>query len=140
MPSIGIINEDGVQVEQQVVSREASIESDARGEINPSIVQRVKFDHKGQMSSITSECGETENRRQADNNANITVEGLIQNDEINDLRSLKNEEEILFVSDIFSGNVIVERLSIVQSTDVLYLKVGGEEELAFNFQMQLKQP
>lgn len=140
MPSIGIINENGVQVEKDIVSREASIESDERGEINPSIIQRVKFDHKGQMSSITTECGETENRRQSDNNPNITVEGIIQSDEIRDLRSLKNEEKILFISDIFSGNVIIERLSIVQSTDILYLKIGGEEELAFNFQMQLKQP
>jgi hypothetical protein len=141
MASVGVISEDGEVIEREVFSREANIASDNVGEINPSVTQRIKFDNKGQMSSITTECGETENRRQGNNKPKITVEGIIVESEIDDMRSLKNEEEITFISDIFKGDVIVERLSIMQKEDLIYFKPDGEEqELAFNFQLQLKQP
>lgn len=141
MANIGIVNDEGQQVEREVVSRNANLQSDAVGSLSPSVVTRVKFDNKGQMSSITTECGETENRRSGNNKPNLAVEGIITEDEIDDLRSLKNQEEITFVSDIYKGNVIVERLSIVQTQDLLYYKPNnGEKQLAFEFQMQLKQP
>lgn len=141
MANIGIINDAGEQIEREVISRKANIESEQVGSLSPSVVTRIKFDNKGQMSSITTECGETENRRQADKKPNIAVEGIIVEDEIDDLRALKNQTEITFVSDIFKGNVIVERLSIVQSQDLLYYKPNnGDKQLAFEFQMQLKQP
>lgn len=142
MATIGIINERGEEMERRVISRGAQIDAEQLGgEIEPSLVQNVKFDHKGQMSSITTECGETENRREGDNKVNITVEGIITVDEVDDMRSLRNEEKINFVSDIYSGEVIVKRLSITQSADLLYYKPsGGEQELALNFQLQLKQP
>lgn len=141
MASIGVIDENGVEQEQSIISREATVQSDNVGEIDPSVTQRIKYDNKGQMSSLTSECGETENRRQGDNKPKLTVEGIIVEGEIGDLRSLKNQEEITFISDIYEGSVIVERLSIVQSQDLLYYRPnGGDKQLAFEFQMQLKQP
>lgn len=141
MANIGIINDAGQQIEREVFSRKANIRSENVGEIDPSVTQRIKFDNKGQMSSITSECGETENRRQGDNKASLTVEGIIRRSEINDMRALKNQETIKFYSDIFEGDVIVERLSIAQKSDLVYYKPnGGEKELAFSFQLQLKQP
>lgn len=141
MANIGIINDAGQQIEREVFSRKANLRAENVGEIDPSVTQRIKFDNKGQMSSITSECGETENRRQGDNKAKLTVEGIIRESEIDDMRDLKNQETIRFVSDIFRGEVIVERLSIAQKSDLLYYKPdGGEQELAFSFQLQLKQP
>lgn len=141
MANIGVISENGEVIEREIFSREANILSENVGEINPSVTQRIKFDNKGQMSSITTECGETENRRQGDNKPKITVEGVIVESEIDDMRSLKNEETITFISDIYKGDVIVERLSIAQKQDLLYFKpTGGEQELAFSFQLQLKQP
>lgn len=141
MANIGIINDEGQQVEREVVSRNASIQSDTVGSLNPSVITRVKFDNKGLMSSVTTECGETENRRAGNNNPNLTIEGIITEDEIDDLRSVKNQEEVSLVSDIYKGNVIVERLSITQTQDLLYYKPNnGEKQLAFEFQMQLKQP
>lgn len=141
MASIGVINDDGGVVERNVISRNASVEAESVGEISPSVVQQVKFDNKGQMSSITTECGETENRREGENQPNLTVEGVIVEDEIDQMRALKNEDNISFVSDIYSGDVIVERLSITQKPELQYYKPdGGEEQLAFAFQMQLKKP
>jgi len=147
MATIGVINDDGQEVEQRIFSKTANFEAqNSNGqtvvEFNPSITQRIKFDNKGQMSSITSECGETENRRQGDNKAKLTVEGIISgDDEVRAMRSLKNRETIQFSSDIFGGTVIVERLSIAQKSDLVYYKPnGGEKELAFSFQIQLKEP
>lgn len=142
MASIGIINEQGQEVERRVTSREGSFDTTATGEISPTIVQRIKFDNKGIMSSITTECGETENRRQSDQKPTITVEGIILEDEIDGLRAIQNDEEITFISDIYRGEVNVQRLSIVQKEDLLYFKPDGsnEKHLAFNFQIQLKKP
>jgi len=141
MARLGIIADSGEQTTTEVISRKASINSEPTGEFDPSVVQRIKFDNKGQMSRITTECGESENRREADEKPKITVEGIITEDEIGPMRDLKNTENFTFVSDIFSGEVIVERLSITQSEDLLYVEMGGgEKELAFDFQMQLKQP
>jgi hypothetical protein len=144
MSSIGLTNDDGEQIEREVVSRKGSFKAnvgDSATSISPSVVTRIKFDNKGQMSSITTECGETENRRSGNNKPNITVEGIITSDEIETMRSMKNEEEVKFISDIYKGNVIVERLSIIQTQDLHYYKEdGGPKQLAFEFQMQLKKP
>lgn len=141
MASIGIINDQGEQIERDVFSRDATIQADEVGEISPSVTRRVKFDNKGQMSSITSECGETENRREADKRPKLTVEGVIIEDEIDDMKALKNLDQITFVSDIHKGDVIIERLSIIQSENLIYYQpTGGDKELAFEFQMQLKVP
>lgn len=141
MVQLGIIADSGERTTTDVISRKASIQSEPTGEFDPSVVERIKYDNKGQMSRITTECGESENRREADEKPKVTVEGIIVEDEIGPMRALKDTENFTFVSDIFSGNVIVERLSIVQTSDLLYLqKDGGEKELAYEFQMQLKQP
>lgn len=141
MATIGIINENGEQIERRVVSKNANLRSEAIGSFSPTLVQRIKFDNKGQMSSITTECGETENRREGNNKVNLTVEGIIVQDEIQQLRALEAREQITFVSDMYDGPVIIERLSITQDPSLIYYKENNaEEQLAFNFQLQLKEP
>lgn len=145
--AVNIIGPNGGTERRETLSTTASIESEETdGEFVPSVVQQIKFDNKGQMSRITTECGESENRREADEKPKITVEGILTKDEIGPMRALKNVESFQFVSDIFSGQVIVERLSIVQSNNLLYIEKtngddgSGDKELAYEFQMQLKQP
>lgn len=141
MANIGIINDEGEREERRVFSKTANISAENVEPFQPSVVQRLKYDHKGQMSSITTECGETENRREGDNKPNITVEGVITKDELGPMKSLKEREEISFVSDLYEGRVVIDRLSITQTPDLLYYKEeGGEKKLAFEFQMQVKQP
>jgi hypothetical protein len=141
MVNVTVVNDNGEVVSQEVVSRNASLQNVDGESFAPSVVQRIKFDNKGQMSSITSECGETENRRQGNDKAKLTVEGIITEGEIEAMRSLKNQEEISLNTDVFQGNVIVERLSITQESGLLYISLTGEEKsLAFNFQLQLKEP
>jgi len=141
MAIIGVIGEDGGTVERKTVSAGFSVESDVTGELEPSVTQSVKFDNKGQMSSITTQCGETENRRQGENKPNLTVEGIIVREEISQLRALQNAENIEVTSDIYKGPAIINRVSITQSSDLIYYKPnGGNEQLAFTFQLQFKQP
>lgn len=139
--NVEIIDSDGVRREAEITSRGGTVRATNVGTFSPSIIQQIKYDNKGQMSSLTTVCGETENRREGDNKATLTVEGIIRESEIDDMRALKYEDEITFISDIYRGNVTVQRLSITQGTDVLRVAPNSDdEELAFSFQLQLKEP
>lgn len=156
MGTVTVINENGEMVEQEVVNRGVALIQDAQlvgdGEyqdlngddqniIEPAVAQRVEFDHKGAMSQIMTVCGETENRREGDNKPSITVEGVITNENLEAMKSLHKGQKITFVSDVDQGRVIIERVSIEQNTDVIhYTPDGGERQLAFVFQLQLKYP
>lgn len=151
MPSIEVVNDSGEVVTREVLSRNASVVNyivDVNGdevyesEFTPAVVQRVEYDHRGQSSSTTSVCGETENRRESDEQPDITVEGIITEDQIPDAKSLKRGDEITLISDVHQGDVYVKRLTITQSNDVIrYIPDGdSEEQLAFSFQLQLGQP
>lgn len=140
MAKVGIITDEGQPTQTEIFSKEATIQADNFGQFSPSVVQNIKYDNKGQMSSITTECGETENRRQGNQKAKITVDGIIGESEIEQMRALKNREEIRFASDIIQTRVIVERVSIAQKADLNWIELGGEQELAFSFQVQLKEP
>lgn len=107
----------------------------------PAVVNSVEYDHEGQMSSITSTCGETENRRSGDNLPDVTIDGIITESQLQDAKTLEQGQQITVISDVHSGNVLVKRVTITQSTDVMYYHTdGGDEELAFSFQLQLGQP
>jgi len=139
--NVRVIDDEGGRITREIISRDAALQGDSIGQITPSVVQNIKFDNKGQMSSLTSNCGETENRREGDNKPTLTVEGIIGESEIDQMRALKFQDNISFVSDVYRGDVIVKRLSIEQSADLLSIKPNNsEEELAFTFQLQLEEP
>lgn len=145
MPSIRYINERGEVDERSVLSRNAAIipaDDEGIDEFVPEVVQRVEYDHSGQTSSITTVCGETENRRESDEQPDVTIEGIITSGNIPAIKSLKKGEEITLVSDIHQGSVLVKRVTIEQNADVTHYipEEGGDEELAFKFQLQLGQP
>lgn len=140
MASIRVINEAGELEVQEVVSRNATVSPSDRADFDPAVVQRVEYDHTGQSSSITSVCGETENRRESDEKPDMTIEGVLTEDQLETAKSLQEGEEITLVSDIHQGNVFVKRLTIEQTPDLIHYIENGTEQLAFHFQLQLKQP
>lgn len=161
MPTVQIFNENGTIEDAEIISRGAAIltnveriDSDTpfpsfedldptNPEIlEPAATQRVEYDNKGQMSSITTDCGETENRREAENKPSITLEGIITESQVPAMKALKNKERLVLISDVDQGEVFVDRLTISQDTNIISVAPngGGEEELAFSFQMQLKKP
>jgi hypothetical protein len=142
MPSLRVIPEGGGQpVETDVLSRNARVIPDNQDEFAPAVVERVEYDHSGQTSSITSVCGETENRRESSEQPELTVEGILTEDQLPDAKSLKEGQEITFISDVHQGQVYIKRLTIEQSSDIIaYINDSGEEKLAFTFQLQLGQP
>jgi len=148
MAVINLIGDGGEQVQCRVISRDVVVETEPDVEgagfvFEPSVVQRVEYDHRGQTSSITSVCGETENRRESDEKPSMTIEGIMVEDELGTAKSLKEGDEVRVVSDVHSGRVFVRRLSIEQNQDVTSINVNEDGcgfELAFPFQLQLKQP
>lgn len=143
MSQVIIRGANGELKETRVVSKEAHVipESDDLNEFHPTVVQSVEYDHKGGTSSITTVCGESESRRTSDNLPDITIEGVIVKDEIEDMKNLKRGEEITLISDVHKGQIYVRRVTIGQDTDVVeYVPDGNEErQLAFSFQLQLGQ-
>jgi hypothetical protein len=142
MASLVIVNELGEQTQQEVISREFLVEVEDGANFDPAVTQRVEYDHRGQTSSITTVCGETENRRESDEQPDITAEGVVTQSQLQDLKDLKRGQQITVISDIHSGQVLVKRVTIEQSSDIVsYIPDGSdEEELAFSFQLQLGQP
>lgn len=140
MPSIQVVNEAGELEIQDVVSREATVSPSDREDFTPAVTQRVEYDNTGQSSSISSVCGETENRRETDDKPDMTIEGILTEDQLERAKALKEGEEITLVSDIHQGRVFVKRLTIEQSSDLIHYIDNGQEKLAFGFQLQLKQP
>lgn len=145
MASIRVINEAGELEIRETVSREAAVyrydsDNDLQDQFEPAVVQRVEYDHTGQTSQITSVCGETENRRESDDKPDMTVEGVITESQLASAKALREGEKIRLVSDVHQGDVFVKRLTITQESSLVHYIENGQEELAFSFQLQLKQP
>lgn len=159
MPKISIVAENGEYIQQEVLSRnvaffetefvrqltstERNVETteyyfqvaDDESIFKPKVAQRVEYDHQGDISQTTTVCGETEKRRDADEGPELTVEGIIVEEQIPRLKSLKGRD-VTMISDVHSGPVYIGRVSIEQSTDVIHYIENGNEELAFTFQLQ----
>lgn len=142
MPNVAVVNENGDIETQRVISRDATVVPEGQSNFEPTVVQSVEYDHKGQTSSISSVCGETENRRETDEQPDITVEGIISEEELPDIKSIKEGDQITLISDVHKGDVFVRRVTISQTADLVHIVPDdtNKEELAFNFQLQLGQP
>lgn len=157
MPTVTIRGEDGNIIEREVVDRGMAIVRDNTDPgsidglqdidesesaiIEPAVTQRIEYDHEGKMSQITTVCGESENRREGDNKADITVEGVCTTEHLDDLKTLEEGQHLTLVSDLEQGEVIVRRITLEQNTDIIHFTPdGGEPKLAFGFQLQLKKP
>jgi hypothetical protein len=143
MPFINIIPEGATEaIEREIISQKASFDPSDRQEFEPAVVQRIEYDNEGQMSQITSLCGESENRRSGENLPKMTIEGILTDDQLTEAKALQQGEEIDMVSDIYTGPVEVRRLTIEQSEQLLTFRPSGsdQEKTAFTFQLQVKQP
>lgn len=143
MPSIRVVNENGEVEEREFQAQDSVVvkHEDRDTDFRPAIVDRVEFDHQGGMSRIKTVCGETENRRESDDGPEIVVEGIVTEDQLSTLKGIHNGQNIVLVSEIDAGEVVVERVTIEQNSDVVeFIPDGGEPKLAFPFQLQLQHP
>lgn len=140
MSTVTIINEDGEQEKREIVSEQVSLRLEDGSLFEPAVAQRVEFDHEGGMSQIKHQnCNKTRNRRESDEKPDIVVEGICTEGQLETLKSLKSQRELTLITDLYSGDVVVKRLTIEQNTDVIHFAPNGEEwQLAFEFQLQLK--
>ena len=106
----------------------------------PTLTQRLEFDEKGKQSQTTTVCGDTVNRREGSNLPELTLEGIITEDKVAQMKALKRRSNPIFISDLYKGEVYIKRVTIEQTSDLLYWVEDGEKKLAFNFQLQTGKP
>lgn len=144
MAQLQVIDETGEPQLVRVSDSNTSLiveNGDDEFELTPAVVQRVEFDGNPDMSTITTTCGEKENRNESETKADIVVEGVVVRSQLQDMKNLDEGDRITFLSDVHDSEVIVKRVSIEQKSDLVeYVPDGGESELAFSFQLQLKEP
>lgn len=144
MALLRVINENGVEEEVRVSDSNTSLvveEGTTETEFTPAVVQRVEFDGDPDMSTITTTCGEKENRQESETKADLVIEGVITDSQLQDFKNLDEGDRITLLSDIHDSEVIIKRISIEQKADLVeFVPDGGESELAFSFQLQLKEP
>lgn len=138
--------EDTVQVQSTEVTFKI-VRGSRTVRLQPALVTNVDITNSEEMSTISDQCGRTETRGAADLNWDIAVEGLVTKDsnnpnrfDLQDLKTLKGADELTIISDIHTGPVIVREISISQTNDLVSIDVGDGDELAFPFQLQLREP
>jgi len=144
VPSIRVVNENGEVEEREFRPQDSVVikHEDSDVDFRPDIVKRLEFDHQGGMSRIKTVCGETENRRESNDGPEITVEGIVSEDQLPTLKGIHDGQEIILISEIESGSVVVERVTVEQNSDIVeYIPEGSNEsKMAFPFQLQLQTP
>jgi len=144
MAQLRVIDETGTEQLVRVADSNTSLiveEGTDEREFTPAVVQRVEFDGDPDMSTITTTCGEKENRNESETKADVIVEGVVVRSQLQDMKNLDEGDRITLLSDIHDGEVIIKRISIEQNSDLVeYVPDGGSPELAFSFQLQLKEP
>lgn len=142
MSEIAMKGENGEIVEWRQFNREVAFVTDSKV-LQPAVVERLEWDHEGGMSQISFEaCRKVENRRESDKHPDLTVEGIVSEDQARLLKSLPEQNRLILASELHKGDVIVKRTIIEQNTDVIHISIDGQSEsqLAFPFQLQLKVP
>lgn len=144
MTSIRVINEYGEEVQKEIFSRGVTIVDgdmyNPDDEIKLDAAQRVEYDHQREVSTITTVCGESEARNESDDPPELTIEGTVGQDNMYRLKNIDRGQEVTVVTDLHYSSMLVRRVTVEQSSDVLSINRNGEEELAFSFQIQLKEP
>lgn len=141
MATVTIINENGGMVEKEVSSERGELHLENGDIFKPAVVERVEYDHKGAMSQIHHQnCHKTENRREGNLRPNITMEGIVIVEQLETLKDLHEQDELTLISDLYRGEVTIRRVSVEQNTDIIHFTPNGDEtQLAFTFQLQLKE-
>jgi hypothetical protein len=105
----------------------------------PAIVDEVDYEHEGEISSITTTCGETENRREADRNPTLTITGWVSELEMESIKSLDKGEEVRVVTDVHTKDMVVKKVNITQKSGDVGIHIGNVAYLIFKFQVILRQ-
>lgn len=116
--------------------------------LEPVWVSEAKTNLNGNSDTMTTNCGDTLVRRQGNNNWNITIDGIITQDQLGTLQTIgvsnapvQVDAEVLGSQ---SGEFVVKDLSITHSDELNTIDVptddGVKSKPAYNFQLQLKAP
>jgi hypothetical protein len=100
----------------------------------------MEYDAEGEDSTITTNCGETEQRLESEAPPDIVIEGIISGTHLNKLKNIRSQY-ITLTSPLYDGETYVRRVTIEQTADLGDITPNnGETRLAFGYQLQLRQP
>jgi hypothetical protein len=140
MAEIQVVNENGELVYRDVISKEVIIFGDGDFQFEPSIVQNTEYDDKMKSSSVTTQCGETENRQEGEEKPSLTFECILTEEEKETAKLLKQQAELDVIADIDQDTYFCKRVTVSQSPDLKRMRIGGQEHIAFSCQIQLRKP
>lgn len=149
VPVADLDSDGGESQPREVVVEGHSVVFESNGiTLEPVYVKSAKTKLNGNAETITDDCGETEVRRNGDTNWNITVDGIITQDQLSTLQSIAAAEEPVFVdAEVLgsqSGQYVVKDCSISHTDELNTIDVptndGAASKPAYNFQLQCKAP
>lgn len=116
--------------------------------LEPVYVSEAKTNLNANSETLTTDCGDTEVRRNGDTNWNFTCDGIITQDQLSTLQSIATSEDTVFVdAEILgsrSGPYVVKDCSITHSDELNTIDVptddGSASKPAYTFQITLKSP
>lgn len=140
MPSLRVINERGEVETVDVTTGGVTIETDDGELFRPAVVERIEFDHEGVISHIShANCNRYENRRESDEKPDIVIEGVVTEEQLEQLKELDQDSDLRLVSDIHDGPIAVRRTTVEQTADLVeFIPDGGEPSLSFGFQITVR--
>lgn len=128
----------------EVKGKSVTIETDDFT-LEPSYVESITLEVSGDTEPQKDQCGHTEVKKNGDANWTITMEGIITDENLDELKFLGRMDVSAFLAcDVHTGDVIAQDASINWKDDLSYIHVptrGGIEQVgnAYRFQLQMKE-
>ena len=125
----------------------------------PAAVRGIDMENDGDVETITDQCGRTESERRSDKNWKVIIDGIVtaeeyqtrdsgsfvQNLTLEELQNIKNAGSIRLEGEMFdvlnrsSEPLVLDNVVVGQSNDLVSVDVGAGEQIAYEFQLQLRQ-
>jgi hypothetical protein len=117
----------------------------------PAVAQEVEVNRAGEVSTITTDCGRTETTREGDLNFEVTINGIITDEQLSDYAFIiAGGETVDLTCDVRPANglYVVREGNIAQTNERAYLidssqtdlQTEAARQLAFGFEIQLRDP
>lgn len=136
------------RTEQRVIEGHSVVVEAGEITLEPVYVSEAKINLNSNDETLTTNCGDTEVRRNGSMNWNITVDGIVTESQLEDLRAIGETNDAITVdAEILgsrSGPYIVKDLSITHSDEMNTIDIpsndGAKTHFCYEFQLQCKSP
>lgn len=107
--------------------------------IEPAVAERVEYSITSNTEQHTDQCGRTETNRTGDNGVELAIEGRLTLTQAEGLiRARQLGVQIFVTSNLFTGDLFINDLTLTEHADQNYIEIDGEKEQVCTFQLQLQ--